>query len=96
VSAADYPKLYRTADAFVLPTHAESWGRQLAEAMFMGLPTIATAWSGQLEFMRDDNSFLVPHRGLEPAFPKEIPALLDAGMYSLFSLPLDFPHFVCQ
>lgn len=71
VSAANYPKLFRTADAFVLPTHGEAWGRPLAEAMFMEMPTIATQWSGQLEFMNDDNSFLVPPSGLEPAYPDD-------------------------
>jgi tetratricopeptide (TPR) repeat protein len=29
------------------------------EAMAMGLPTIATRWSGNLEFMNDDNSYLI-------------------------------------
>jgi tetratricopeptide (TPR) repeat protein len=31
------------------------------EAMAMGLPTIATRWSGNLEFMNDHNSYLVGH-----------------------------------
>ncbi|RMF59067.1 MAG: glycosyltransferase, partial [Calditrichaeota bacterium] len=53
------PGLYRTMDAFVLPSHGEGWGRPLMEAMLMGLPTIATRWSGQLEFMNDENSLLV-------------------------------------
>lgn len=30
------------------------------EAMTMELPTIATNWSGNTEFMKDSNSFLVP------------------------------------
>jgi glycosyltransferase involved in cell wall biosynthesis len=40
------PRLYRAADAFVLPSRGEGWGRPHAEAMAMGLPTIATNWSG--------------------------------------------------
>ena len=39
-----YVQLFRAADAFVLATHAEGWGRPLMEAMAMGLPTIAPAW----------------------------------------------------
>jgi glycosyltransferase involved in cell wall biosynthesis/GT2 family glycosyltransferase/tetratricopeptide (TPR) repeat protein len=55
----DVPRLYRTADAFVLASHGEGWGRPYMEAMAMGLPTIATRWSGNLEFMDDNNSYLV-------------------------------------
>jgi glycosyltransferase involved in cell wall biosynthesis/GT2 family glycosyltransferase/Flp pilus assembly protein TadD len=55
----DVPRLYRAADAFVLASHGEGWGRPWMEAMAMGLPTIATRWSGNLEFMDDDNSYLV-------------------------------------
>lgn len=57
----DVPRLYRAADAFVLASHGEGWGRPLMEAMAMGLPTIATRWSGNLEFMNDDNSYLVDY-----------------------------------
>jgi tetratricopeptide (TPR) repeat protein len=32
------------------------------EAMAMGLPTIATRWSGNLEFMDDDNSYLLDYK----------------------------------
>jgi glycosyltransferase involved in cell wall biosynthesis len=46
--SADYVRLYRAADAFVLATHAEGWGRPLTEAMAMALPTIAPAWCAAL------------------------------------------------
>jgi len=62
----DLPRLYRAADAFVLASHGEGWGRPYMEAMAMGLPTIATGWSGNLEFMNDDNSYLVDYK-LVPA-----------------------------
>eukprot|EP00051_Salpingoeca_urceolata_P011791 m.146491 g.146491 ORF g.146491 m.146491 type:complete len:480 (+) comp17255_c0_seq1:213-1652(+) len=75
VKAADYPALYRTADAFVLPTHAEGWGRPIMEAMAMGLPTIVTGWSGQTGFVNDETAFLIPVKRLSPAFPNE-PQLL--------------------
>ncbi|MFX4301076.1 glycosyltransferase family 4 protein [Alicyclobacillus tolerans] len=51
--------LYRYSNAFVLPTRGEGWGRPLFEAMSLGLPTIATNWGGQTEFMNADNSFLI-------------------------------------
>ena len=62
LESTDMPRLYRAADAFVLPSHGEGWGRPYMEAMAMGLPTIATRWSGNLEFMNDDNSYLIDYK----------------------------------
>jgi glycosyltransferase involved in cell wall biosynthesis len=56
---AKLPSLYAAADAYVLASRGEAWGRPFMEAMAMGLPTIASRWSGNLEFMNDGNSFLV-------------------------------------
>lgn len=53
------PRLYRAADAFVLPTRGEGWGRPLMEAMAMGLPTIGTRWSGNLAFMTEETTYLI-------------------------------------
>ncbi|KAH3756581.1 glycosyltransferase, CAZy family GT4 [Pelomyxa schiedti] len=53
------PSLYVAADCFVLPSHGEGWGLPLIEAMAMGLPTIATNWSGNTEFMKQEFSFLI-------------------------------------
>lgn len=52
-------RLYRSADAFVLPSRGEGWGRPYMEAMAAGLPTIGSRWSGNLDFMDDGNSYLV-------------------------------------
>jgi glycosyltransferase involved in cell wall biosynthesis len=57
--SADMPRLYESADAFVLPSRGEGWGRPYMEAMAMGLPTIGSRWSGNLDFMHDGNSWLV-------------------------------------
>ena len=53
------PGLYAAADAYVLASRGEGWGRPFMEAMAMGLPTIGSRWSGNLEFMNDGNSWLV-------------------------------------
>ena len=58
LSLQEMPRLYKAANCFVLPTRGEGWGRPLMEAMAMGLPTIATRWSGHLEFMNDRNAYL--------------------------------------
>jgi glycosyltransferase involved in cell wall biosynthesis len=59
LAATEMPRLYAAADAYVLPTRGEGWGRPYMEAMAMGLPTIGSRWSGNLEFMHDGNSWLV-------------------------------------
>ncbi len=51
--------LYRSVDAFVLPSRGEGWGRPYMEAMASGLPTIGTRASGNIDFMNDENSLLV-------------------------------------
>ncbi|MHB8172750.1 MAG: glycosyltransferase [Thermincolia bacterium] len=56
--------LYAAAEAYVLPSRGEGWGSSYLEAMTMGLPTIGTKWSGNLEFMNEDNSYLVDINGL--------------------------------
>ncbi len=53
--------LIRSSDCYISLHRAEGLGLGLAEAMYMGTPTIATAYSGNLEFMNEANSILIPH-----------------------------------
>jgi glycosyltransferase involved in cell wall biosynthesis len=55
----DLPRLYRAADAFVLPSRGEGYGRPYMEALASECPVIATRWSGQLDFLHDQNSYLI-------------------------------------
>ncbi len=64
-------RLYRSADAFVLPSRGEGWGRPYMEAMAAGLPTIGSRWSGNLDFMDDENSFLIDC-ATEPVPPEAV------------------------
>lgn len=64
--------LQRCADAYVSLHRAEGFGLGLAECMRLGKPVIATAWSGNMEFMTPDNSCLVDYR-LVPVGEGEYP-----------------------
>jgi glycosyltransferase involved in cell wall biosynthesis len=52
MSTNDMAELYRSCDAFVLPSKAEGWGLPLIEAAASGLPIISTAYSGHTEFLQ--------------------------------------------
>ncbi|MSU41414.1 MAG: tetratricopeptide repeat protein [Pedosphaera sp.] len=69
---ADLPRLYRAVDCLVAPSRGEGWGRPQHEAMMMGLPVIATRWSGNTEFMTPDTAYLLDYEltdtaNLEPS-----------------------------
>ena len=51
--------LMRVSDAYVSLHRSEGLGLTMAEAMLLGRPTIATRYSGNMDFMNDDNSLLV-------------------------------------
>jgi len=70
--AKDMPRLYKVGDAFVLPTRGEGWGIPLTEAMLMEVPVIATRWSGHLEFMNDDNAYLIDVDRIGPVHPDQV------------------------
>lgn len=60
IALSELPRVYRAADAFVLPSRGEGWGRPLVEAMSMALPVITTNWSGPTEYLTEDNSYPLP------------------------------------
>ncbi|GAQ90803.1 UDP-glycosyltransferase superfamily protein [Klebsormidium nitens] len=66
VPQTDLPALYLAADAFVLPSRGEGWGRPHTEAMAMQVPIIATNWSGPTEYLREGNSYPLPISRLVP------------------------------
>jgi hypothetical protein len=56
---ADVLELYASCDALVSLHRSEGLGLHLMEAMALGKPVIATAWSGNTDFMTPENSCLV-------------------------------------
>ncbi len=62
VSREDLWSLYASVDAYISLHRAEGLGLGLMEAMTVGKPVVATAWSGNMDFMNDSNSVPVPFR----------------------------------
>jgi glycosyltransferase involved in cell wall biosynthesis len=65
LSRAEYLGLLVDADGYLSLHRAEGFGMTCAEAMALGIPTIATGYSGNTDFMAADNSFLVESREIE-------------------------------
>jgi glycosyltransferase involved in cell wall biosynthesis len=59
--AADKDALIESCDCYVSLHRSEGFGITMAEAMLLGKPVIATGYSGNRDFMHEDNSFLVDH-----------------------------------
>jgi glycosyltransferase involved in cell wall biosynthesis/SAM-dependent methyltransferase len=57
--------LVAACDAYVSLHRSEGFGLTLGEAMALGKPVIATEYSGNLDFMTHENSYLVRHEMTE-------------------------------
>lgn len=64
LTAGAMAALMAGCDAYVSLHRAEGFGLGMAEAMYLGLPVIATAYSGNLQFMDSDSACLVGYRSL--------------------------------
>jgi glycosyltransferase involved in cell wall biosynthesis len=51
--------LHERCHCFVLPQRGEGFGIPIAEAMGYGKPTISTRYGGNMEYMTDENSYLI-------------------------------------
>ena len=62
LAASQCSALIAGCHCYVSLHRSEGFGLTMAEAMALGKPVIATGYSGNLQFMSRDNSFLVGHR----------------------------------
>ena len=75
LNQSQLPRLYPAADLFVLPSHSETFGLVLIEAMLAGLPVIASDGVGCAE------DLVTPDTGL--TFPRADTAALTAALSTL-------------
>lgn len=61
LESAQYESLVREADVLMSLHRSEGYGLNLADAMARKVPVIATGYSGNLDFMAEDSSILVPY-----------------------------------
>jgi glycosyltransferase involved in cell wall biosynthesis len=61
LTGAELSGLMAGCDCYVSLHRAEGFGLTIAEAMAVGKPVIATAYSGNVDFMNEDNSYLVDY-----------------------------------
>ncbi len=60
LSSEDIHRLHVRGNCFVLPSRGEGFGLPFAEAMAHGNPVIGPRYGGCLEFLNDENSYLIP------------------------------------
>ncbi|MFQ5493124.1 MAG: glycosyltransferase, partial [Candidatus Dojkabacteria bacterium] len=61
LSDGEMISLHLQSDAGVYPSRAEGFGLPIAEAMYYEKPVITTAYSGQMDFVTEENSFLIDY-----------------------------------
>jgi glycosyltransferase involved in cell wall biosynthesis len=52
----------------IYPFRSEGWGLPIMESLACGLPVAATNYSAPTEYLTEDNSYMINHRDMEPAF----------------------------
>ncbi len=79
LSGTALSQAYASADVFAFPSVTETFGNVLLEAMASGLPSVAAAAGGVLEFAEDGNNALL-------VAPNSVPALVN-GLDRVMSDP---------
>lgn len=75
LSTDDMAALVDCSDVVISLHRSEGFGLVLAEAMLLGKPVVATRWSGNMDFMNDNNSALIDY--------KLIPVVDPQGIYTM-------------
>jgi glycosyltransferase involved in cell wall biosynthesis len=62
MSRPELTALMNVSDCYLSLHRSEGFGMTIGEAMLLGKPAIATNYSGNVDFMTDENSYLVDYR----------------------------------
>jgi glycosyltransferase involved in cell wall biosynthesis len=73
MSRPELTALMNVSDCYLSLHRSEGFGMTIGEAMLLGKPAIATNYSGNVDFMTDENSYLVDYR--------VVPLTRDYGPY---------------
>lgn len=65
LSYDDLLRLKKGCDAYVSLHRSEGWGFGMIEAMALGVPVVATGYSGNMEFCSEETAFLVDYTEVE-------------------------------
>lgn len=71
VTSAEKDEMMANCDCYVSLHRSEGYGLTMAEAMSLGKPVLATAYSGNMEFMTSENSYLCPFAYTEIGYGAE-------------------------
>jgi len=71
--------IYELAHVCVSTHHSEGWGLTLSDAMLFGKPIIATGYSGNMEYMNNENAFLLRFEE-QPIKPEDCWLSFDESM----------------
>lgn len=81
LSKSDYDKLLNTSDCVVSAHRSEGFGLALAEAVMNNKCVLATSWSGNMDYMKDQKELLLDYKLIE------VDSSADTyGKYSKYSL----------
>ncbi|MBS0562189.1 MAG: glycosyltransferase [Proteobacteria bacterium] len=69
---ADRHALTRAADIVLSLHRSEGFGLVPAEAMLLGIPVVATGWSGNMDFMDGTSAALIAHRLIPARDPRGV------------------------
>lgn len=72
LSAKKFRNLQMNTDLFLSPHRAEGFGLMMAEFLANGIPCVATAWSGNMDYMASLKPFLIPQRQVPVRDPTNI------------------------
>jgi len=86
------PKLYASANCFVLISRGEGFGLPYCESGACGIPIIASDHGGQKDFLDEDVAYMVPHFGYYTSRRTD-PPFKNMAWISHFYEDQEFPQF---